>query len=807
MAEPAYRGFGIGAGIKGRHTATSSGVDPETTAIIRRQLADGYSALANAQTKIQMEMIESQSNIMVALSNSYARSLGAMSQAAQAGAMGLRAKAEMLQQITPMFTQMISMANGGVSLGVSKKIQAQQTQLTNSLNQQNRVLIDKVKSLPPAQAAEAIKQAYARSITEGFANSLSSTMGPELRGASPGQRFHLKSAAGAAATSATEDAYSRLIVSLQQGGNRALASALHTGLRTGVVAHSVDSGFGGDQNFTIYGTERQAATSDQDKSRKFLNDYYETAMSAGAGVPPEMFHEMMTLHRDAKAIADGGIEAYSEQISKMPTPPLISKAIQELDRVQELLDPEDALTKAVRSYASTIPNFYHWAAAMNFTNPVRAVQYARKHPEDIMAFIRIQKEHPEVIVGGDEPPIELQRRLRQEGVAQTEGTIKKKFLSKRLERIFGFGIEPSDGYRLFPGDTTEAQLDQAIAYANQGIGVLDKEVSRAATSVQGDPGDMAADADADREDDLSKGVQAPDETPFFDRLTPEAKDALMARNLDDPDAEQKRIQFLERLKTSAEEAKERLYPDSEDEGFDLFKQKEYRVEGVRPPQPAAPAAPTTLPSTRPRGGGPGAGTRDISVLPYPPPTPPPTPPPVVATPNRPKTRAEYIAIAISGPWQYQGHEMPSGEAGRIAMEAILDGGTAEDALALLTPPPEPPEPAAPPEPVAPVAPVAPAEPVAEDGNYWTFEGAPALGGEGSTQYKIPKGKQVVPSNRPWGNVGKGLGRRANSSTLPTQSTLAFDIQRAREEGTTVGGVTLPPGEEAAEAMRRWRTGG
>ena len=68
----------------------------------------------------------------------------------------------------------------------------------------------------------------------------------------------------------------------------------------------------------------------------------------------------------------------------------------------------------------------------------------------------------------------------------------------------------------------------------------------------------------------------------------------------------------------------------------------------------------------------------------------------MATPDRPKTREEYIASAIAGPWKYKGHEMPIGEAGRIAMEAILDGETPEGALALLTPPPEP---AAPPEPV------------------------------------------------------------------------------------------------------------
>jgi len=672
MAEPAYRGFGIGAGIKGRHTATSSGVDPETTAIIRRQLADGYSALANAQTKIQMEMIESQSNIMVALSNSYARSLGAMSQAAQAGAMGLRAKAEMLQMITPMFTQMISMANGGVSLGVSKKIQAEQTQLTNSLHAQNRDLLQQISTMNPQQAAGAIREAYSRSIAQGFTNSLSSTMGPELKGASPGQRFHLKSAAGAAALSATDDAYSRLMASLQST-NPQLFSQLQgsRGPRDSVVAQSVEKGFGGDANFTIHGTERQAATSDQDKSRKFLNDYYETAMSAGAGVPPEMFHEMMTLHRDAKAIADGGIEAYSEQISKMPTPPLISKAIQELDRVQELLDPEDELTQAVRSYASKIPNFYHWAAAMNFTNPVRAVQYARKHPEDIMAFIRIQKEHPEVIVGGDEPPIELQRRLRQEGVAQTEGTIKKKFLSKRLERIFGFGIEPSDGYRLFPGDTTEAQLDKAIQFANKGIMYFDNAAHLAETGqplprtradpdgVLVDTGGYEADAQADAREAAKRG-----ETTFFDRLTPEARKKILSSD------------ELERIKAAAEQAKKRLYPDSDDEGYDLFKKAEYRVEGVRPPQPAAPAAPPTLPSSRPLGGGPGAGTKPIGVLPYSPPTPPPTPPPVVPLTEDEKAKQVRLKVEkarLYGVTMGDGTTIPPGPHAMALMQGKLEG--------------------------------------------------------------------------------------------------------------------------------------
>ena len=474
--EETIGGGGFGELWAGLHYPKDVALDPEVEANLRLRYSEAYTLIARTENQYKTEIIESHSNVLVSLLNAYARSLSAAASSASAGAQSQRAMAEMLKPLNAYFNASVSAIRGTVPEKLERKFEKQGMALTKPLEDNNKVLLEALSNITnPEQAMLKIRDLYGRSINTMFTGVIADDAGVALSKASQGERFHIKTAAHKIVTGQVENAYRRLLYDLSKSddaGLRNLGVTLQRGISTrtalGVnVIHGATeaglSGFGRQIMFTRTTGEQQAAKTEADESRKFLNDHYEFATSLGAGIPPEMFGEWMAMYDVGKQIADKGPEGYAEGLSKMPTPIEFNKAREILDQGLESLRPTDPLTGAMRSYIRSMPGFYRWAAVMGFKNPLKAVDYAVKHPGDINSFLRIQQE-----TGGDIPLTELQGRMRQEGVFQTTGPLGKKFLTKPLERLFGFGIRPSRGYQIFPGETDVDKLQSAIDFVNKG---------------------------------------------------------------------------------------------------------------------------------------------------------------------------------------------------------------------------------------------------------------------------------------------------------------------------------------------------
>jgi len=477
MAEP-YEGTGAGAYFAGQHTLSESQLDPETEAKLRRHYAEAIALLANTTTKMKTEVIESHSNLGVAYAQGLARTLGAIAQMSQASAAGQAAAAQMMSAVSPVMGRFLQVTGGTIDTKLDNKIQGARQQLgTQLVNTANNTLVDQIKGQRPEEAAATIMESYSNTIANGYRNVLTPHINSAVQKGTKGDVYRIKASARAPADAIASEAFDRLMNQIDP----AVAKELRAN-KDMITVGSVTKGLtaGGDVNFTWTNEDAAFAAEELRVMAPEIERAWEKAMSAGVGMPVELVKEAMSSLDMMKEVVEAGPEEYAKKVGKMPEPLEVQKAKQILMEGLRSLDPRDPLVEAVEGYAAVVPHFYKWAGAMGFTDATAAVNYAVDHPDEIIRFVQISRENPEIVnISDTEVPHELAGRLRQEGIYQTKGPFKTKFLSKKIERILGFGIVPTGGYQSFPGDTSEEKLDQAIAYADAGLDVYDDKLALA----------------------------------------------------------------------------------------------------------------------------------------------------------------------------------------------------------------------------------------------------------------------------------------------------------------------------------------
>ena len=485
MAEP-YGGYGaIGGYFAGLHTPETTEISPELEAQLRRHYSEALALLSNSTTKLQMEVLESHSNLGVAYAQAMARTIGAAAQMAQAGAAGKQASAMVLGTL-PGLSARIDGVLGGISVDpkFDTKVAVESQELGRRLAAVNTTLLESIEGQTPEQAANTIREAYGKAIYDGPRNNLSSGANAILQGATRGDAYRLKRNVVANTNRVANESLSRLVRGIEDGGLR--SALLQPGVGENLAISSTELGLTGaweaspgvvqkfaggrDLNFAIQPGEEAIHNREYQVMGEEARKVLELAYSGTAGLDPGLVARATEALTFVKELGEQGPEAYAAKVSAMPLHMSAQLAEQTLLEGLESLDPRDPLTEEVAKYAATVPYFYTWAAAMGFDTGFQAVRYAVRNPDSINVFLRIAKESPEAVqIPATEVPHELAGRLRQEGIYRTRGPFKTKFLNKKIERLLGFGLVPTGGYKSFPGETTEEQLQSAVNFANQGL--------------------------------------------------------------------------------------------------------------------------------------------------------------------------------------------------------------------------------------------------------------------------------------------------------------------------------------------------
>ena len=187
--------------------------------------------------------------------------------------------------------------------------------------------------------------------------------------------------------------------------------------------------------------------------------------SLGVGVPRNLTDSLNKLVDISTSMVEDGPEAFAKSLYSMPTPLSVQLTEQKVQYQMDQLDnPTDPLSEAVARYASVIPYFSNYMAAMGMDDPLTAVEYLMEHPVDRQEYFNIIKVLTDTgKIDQINNPEALQERLRVAGSSDQDSIFRTSFLTKPLERLFGIGLNRPEAWRYFDGRNSTEQLENAIA--------------------------------------------------------------------------------------------------------------------------------------------------------------------------------------------------------------------------------------------------------------------------------------------------------------------------------------------------------
>tara|TARA_Y100001963_G_scaffold105393_2_gene145518 strand:+ start:10843 stop:13278 length:2436 start_codon:yes stop_codon:yes gene_type:complete len=526
---------GLGEYFAGRYYPTATALDPEVEANLRARYSEAFSLLARTENQWKTETIESHSNIQVALMNSFTKSLQAAASSAMAGATSQRAQADLLGSLMKTYKGSLDML-GTVPDSVLKGFIASDQSMQASFEARNRDLMQELRNLTPEQAREKISLEYGSVIRNTFGNANGGAMGLLVRDGNPVEVYNARIDANRRVSRQADDGYTKLLAMLSQSKESGhirlfneLANERAKGDHGSIINNAITQGL----QRSLYAPTTGGANASQiaaAESKKFLQEQIEYAKSFGAGIPPQMLGEVMSLYDASSELALKGPEGYAAGLAKMQSPAEFDEARSILRKGLETLAPTDALTASVRNWFA-MPGFSRWAAINGFTDPMAATRYASRHPDEFVAFTRLNESDPDIDLG------ELQRRMQQEGIYRTKGPLKTKYLSKPIERALGVGIKASTGRGIFHGDTSIEKAKEGIAYATEELEALKKKDQPTPAQGQQELPDADLEELPEAGEDPTEVTQRPNDPAFEDdevrasdrflaSITPEAQDRL-----------------------------------------------------------------------------------------------------------------------------------------------------------------------------------------------------------------------------------------------------------------------------------------
>tara|TARA_R110002126_G_scaffold161997_1_gene309892 strand:+ start:14753 stop:17185 length:2433 start_codon:yes stop_codon:yes gene_type:complete len=218
------------------------------------------------------------------------------------------------------------------------------------------------------------------------------------------------------------------------------------------------------KNIEIPGIDRQKADKIRMQGSVKLEALRRITLGMGVGVPASISDPFNKLVDMSTSIVEDGPESFAKSLQSMPTPLSVQLTEQKAQYQMDQLDnPTDPLSEAVARYASVIPYFSNYMAAMGMDDPLTAVEYLMEHPVDRQEYFNIIKVLTDTgKIDQINNPEALQERLRVAGSSDQDSIFRTSFLTKPLERLFGIGLNRPEAWRYFDGRNSKEQLQNAI---------------------------------------------------------------------------------------------------------------------------------------------------------------------------------------------------------------------------------------------------------------------------------------------------------------------------------------------------------
>lgn len=600
----------LGAAIAGRETPTGTGLTPEAEHMIRAVYAKELASISKLKMELATQSVTSHANITVALQNARTNALNAWVNLARIQQMDNQRLQEGLLAINGMSGAMATGAHQSYDDKTAAKIRSIGRNLRNQQLSKGKLsigkLLNRVMTEPGWDGAMLGNELVGliasknKSVAEQFDPMLTEL---SRSGAPITTVVDTKELAAQQISEATYDAVQYAIDQLDGVDGAEKFIKYISDNQIGIQAAAFRGGTDG-LNVMPTGLEKRQAK----RARAEGNDEAEalrmTLQEMGAGVPREVSDAFFKMSEMSESIVNDGPEAFAESLISMPTPLSVQLTEQKLAYQMDQLDnPTDRLSQAVASYASKIPYFANYMAAMGMSEPYDAVKYLMDHPSDRKEYFKIVKSlaregnytelnNPEV----------LQERLRVAGSSDQDSIFRTSFLTKPIERLFGIGFNRPEAWRHFSGTTSQEQLKNAMAaLEHAGEKEFSKEVEaleESAAIEEPDVGELpeAVRVEAEAPEGPATAEEDDDElTEMLESIEGEPKDRLKEF------AEGLSPRKRKRVQTAAERYMGRINPE-----YDLSKEAEqgrFVLSGLEPDpvieEEPAPPPPSTPPTSAP----------------------------------------------------------------------------------------------------------------------------------------------------------------------------------------------------------------
>jgi hypothetical protein len=600
----------FGARAVGRETAVGTGLQPEAEAMLKIELLKVLSSISKLEMEMATQSITSFSNVNTATVTARANAISAVSNAARVGQLDLVRVQEGLK--TALDLNNASKILGGVN-GDPKTIEKLSKQFNSSrqaiitiegggglLNQ-----VENAKGRPgySVQTAAEIIQKDLSEKSALYLNNINSTITElELSGVPDTVIVSTKRQAQDYVQRLIDSGYRSALDAAKRLEDPDLVKYLEMPeTQVSVKGSSMVSAYAGDVNKQMEPSRKQlrGAAQEVEAASKNHEIFRRKVESMGIGLPPELMSGLYEALDMNQALIDGGPEGFAESLSGMKPPLEVQMVKQSLqNQVRELEDPQDPLTNAVYKYVTSIPYYENYMAALGMDDIYEFYEYSRNNLSESIDYeemVSALVSDPTTADNVLNPEI-IRERLQVAGSSGKEGLFRTDNLTKKIERIVGFGINRGPAWRFFSGTNTEEQLDDAIESLKR---VGDVEFQKQVEEASREPVGTETGASLEEVVESSGEMEdVGDPVEEFDRI--EEFDTSQPTSRVDRFAEQFKGQpkKIERTIRAAEKFRERIGGRSPIRGEDM-KTERVLLPGLDPQYRAIPAPPPPVAATPP----------------------------------------------------------------------------------------------------------------------------------------------------------------------------------------------------------------
>ena len=474
-----YEGANIfGAGVAGYETPVGTNLSPEAEHMLRAALIKQMTGIAKLKMEMAIQSITSSTNILVSVQRASTEAISSAVSMAQLGHLNNKRLGDLLLKITDASGAMRAASGHSYEeksknriLGAGGDLAKRQVAAGRS-GSGPASTIDQIMATAVRDnyTSEEIGHALVRMISANnndFGRTVSSTI-DELKasGADLVTIVDTKNLAKQQVAHGLDLAVQEAIDRLQKHGAHPKHIKYIKDNDLVIKKRSFYSGLkpADVKSLTVNNIDQRTADKIRAEGSIKIEALSRFTQSLGVGVPRNLTDSLNKLVDISTSMVEDGPEAFAKSLYSMPTPLSVQLTEQKVQYQMDQLDnPTDPLSEAVARYASVIPYFSNYMAAMGMDDPLTAVEYLMEHPSDRQEYFNIINVLAKTgKIDQINNPEALQERLRVAGSSDQDSIFRTSFLTKPIERLFGIGLNRPEAWRYFDGRNSNEQLENAI---------------------------------------------------------------------------------------------------------------------------------------------------------------------------------------------------------------------------------------------------------------------------------------------------------------------------------------------------------